>query len=254
MSVKGAEFAGLSVAIVTPFKNGEVDYEKLKAQVNFQIDAGTTCLCPVGTTGESPTLTHEEHERVISAVVETAAGRIKVMAGTGSNSTAEALRLTRWAKKAGADAALVVAQDRLSQSDEALADEGYAYLEQALAAGLDPAITEAAARLVALPKDSPRAASLLEGMTKAADAGAVTAMWALADIYAFGGPVPADSERSLAYLRAAADAGHLEAQLRLGLQYAQQKADPEQVELARHYLEAAAKQGSAPAKTYLAAL
>ena len=153
-----------------------------------------------------------------------------------------------------ADAALVVAQDRLSQSDEALGDEGYAYLEQALAAGLDPAITEAAARLVALPKDTPRAAALLEGMTKAADAGAVTAMWALADIYAFGGPVPADSERSLTYLRAAADAGHLEAQLRLGLQYAQQKADPEQVELARHYLEAAAKQGSAPAKTYLAAL
>jgi 4-hydroxy-tetrahydrodipicolinate synthase len=109
MSLKGAEFAGLSVAIVTPFKDGEVDYEALKAQVEFQIEAGTTCLCPTGTTGESPTLSHAEHERIISAVVETAAGRIKVMPGTGSNSTAEALRLTRWAQQAGADAALVVA-------------------------------------------------------------------------------------------------------------------------------------------------
>jgi len=109
MPTKGEAFAGLSVAIVTPFRNDEVDYPALKAQIEFQIAAGTTCICPVGTTGESPTLSHEEHERVISAVVETAAGRIKVMAGTGSNSTAEALRLTRWAKKAGADAALVVA-------------------------------------------------------------------------------------------------------------------------------------------------
>ena len=66
----------------------------LRKQVEFQVEAGTTCLCPVGTTGESPTLTHEEHERVIAAVVEYAAGRIKVMPGTGSNSTAEALRLT----------------------------------------------------------------------------------------------------------------------------------------------------------------
>lgn len=151
-----------------------------------------------------------------------------------------------------ATAALAYAQDRLA--DASLAEEGYPYLEQALAAGLEPAIAEAAGRLVSLPKDSPRAVSLLDAMTKAADSGAVTAMWALADLYAFGGPVPADSERSLAYLRSAADAGYLEAQLRLGLQYAQQKTNPEQVELARHYLEAAAKQGSAPAKTYLAAL
>ena len=86
-----------------------MDYDALKRQVEFQIEAGTTCLCPVGTTGECPTLTHAEHERVIAAVVEAAAGRIKVMAGTGSNSTEEALRLTRWAAKAGADAALVVA-------------------------------------------------------------------------------------------------------------------------------------------------
>ncbi len=109
MSTRGEAFAGLSVALVTPFRDGAVDVERLQQQVEFQIEAGTTCVCPVGTTGESPTLSHEEHDRVISAVVEAAAGRIKVMAGTGSNSTDEALRLTRWAANAGADAALVVA-------------------------------------------------------------------------------------------------------------------------------------------------
>lgn len=106
---KGSAFAGLSVAIVTPFRDGRVDSARLREQVEFQIAAGTTCLCPVGTTGESPTLSHEEHERVISEVVQTARGRIKVMAGTGSNSTSEALRLTKWAAKEGADAALIVA-------------------------------------------------------------------------------------------------------------------------------------------------
>jgi 4-hydroxy-tetrahydrodipicolinate synthase len=106
---KGEAFSGLSVAITTPFKNDELDLAALRAQVEFQIAAGTNCLCPVGTTGESPTLSHEEHERVIATVVEMAAGRIKVMPGTGSNSTREALRLTRWAAKQGADAALVVA-------------------------------------------------------------------------------------------------------------------------------------------------
>ena len=109
MSRKGSDFAGLSVAIVTPFKDGQVDYETLTAQIEFQIEAGTTCLCPSGTTGESPTISHEEHERVISAVVQASAGRAKVMAGTGSNSTAEAMRLTKWAAKEGADAALLVA-------------------------------------------------------------------------------------------------------------------------------------------------
>lgn len=109
MSTKGEAFAGLSVALTTPFRNGEVDYDALRAQVEFQIASGTQCLCPVGTTGESPTLSHEEHDRMIGAVVEFAAGRIKVMPGTGSNSTREALRLTKWAEKAGADAALVVA-------------------------------------------------------------------------------------------------------------------------------------------------
>jgi 4-hydroxy-tetrahydrodipicolinate synthase len=106
---KGAEYAGLSVAIITPLRNNVLDVTRLREQVEFQIAAGTTCIVPVGTTGESPTLSHEEHERVISEVVQIAAGRIKVMAGTGSNSTAEALHLTRWAAKEGADASLQVA-------------------------------------------------------------------------------------------------------------------------------------------------
>lgn len=109
MSRKGADFAGLSVAMTTPFENGQVNEGVLRTQVEFQVKAGTKCLVPTGTTGESPTLTHEEHERVISSVVQTAAGRVKVMPGTGSNSTAEALRLTKWAAREGADAALLVA-------------------------------------------------------------------------------------------------------------------------------------------------
>jgi 4-hydroxy-tetrahydrodipicolinate synthase len=109
MTTKGEAFAGLSVAITTPFRDDQVDYEVLREQIEFQVEAGTTCICPVGTTGESPTLSHDEHERVIAASVEYASGRIKVMPGTGSNSTSEALRLTRFAEKCGADAALVVA-------------------------------------------------------------------------------------------------------------------------------------------------
>lgn len=108
-SRRGSSFAGLSVAIATPFRDGKVDYERLKEQLEFQLEAGTTCIVPVGTTGESPTLTHEEHERVISETIQTVAGRAKVMAGTGSNSTAEALRLTKRAEKEGADATLQVA-------------------------------------------------------------------------------------------------------------------------------------------------
>jgi 4-hydroxy-tetrahydrodipicolinate synthase len=129
MSTKGEAFAGLSVAITTPFKDGQLDLPALRAQVEFQIEAGTNCLCPVGTTGESPTLSHEEHERVIAAVVEMAAGRIKIMPGTGSNSTREALRLTTWAARQGADAALVVApyynkptQEGIYQHYKALAE------------------------------------------------------------------------------------------------------------------------------------
>ncbi len=109
MPTRSEDFAGLTVALITPFRDGQVDIEALQRNVEFQIGVGTTCVCPVGTTGESPTLSHPEHERVIAAVVEATAGRAKVMAGTGSNSTEEALRLTRWAAKRGADAALVVA-------------------------------------------------------------------------------------------------------------------------------------------------
>jgi len=109
MATRAEQFAGLSVAMVTPFRDGKVDYGLLEEHVEFQIQAGTTCLCPVGTTGESPTLSHPEHREVIAAVIKAAGGRVKVMPGTGSNSTQEALELTRWAAQVGADAALVVA-------------------------------------------------------------------------------------------------------------------------------------------------
>jgi 4-hydroxy-tetrahydrodipicolinate synthase len=109
MGSRGERFAGLTVALVTPFKDGAVDEAALRKLVDFHVESGTDCVSPVGTTGESPTLTHDEHERVIAVVCEHAAGRIKVVAGTGSNSTTEAIRLTRFAKKSGADAALMVA-------------------------------------------------------------------------------------------------------------------------------------------------
>src|SRR4051794_10399810 len=105
---KGEQFSGVTVALITPLRGGEVDYAALRKLVDWHVEQGTDCLAPVGTTGESPTLDHEEHERVIAAVVEQARGRIKVMAGTGSNSTREALRLTKFAKSAGADGALMV--------------------------------------------------------------------------------------------------------------------------------------------------
>jgi 4-hydroxy-tetrahydrodipicolinate synthase len=105
---KGEQFAGLTVALVTPFRNGEVDFAELRRLVDWHVEQGTDCLSPVGTTGESPTLDHDEHERVIASVVEYAAGRLKVIPGTGSNSTREAIRLTRFAKRAGAQGALMV--------------------------------------------------------------------------------------------------------------------------------------------------
>jgi 4-hydroxy-tetrahydrodipicolinate synthase len=108
MNTRGEKFAGLTVALVTPFRGGEIDFEDLGRLVDWHVEQTTDCLSPVGTTGESPTVDHAEHERIIAAVVERAAGRIKVMAGTGSNSTSEALRLTRFAQRAGADAALLV--------------------------------------------------------------------------------------------------------------------------------------------------
>ena len=108
MPSKGAMFAGCAVAMVTPFRGGEVDFEALKRGADWLIAQGVPTLCPAGTTGESPTLTRDEHERVIAAVVEQAAGRARVLAGTGSSSTAEAVSLTRFAARVGADGALVV--------------------------------------------------------------------------------------------------------------------------------------------------
>ncbi len=80
MSTKGEAFAGLSVAMITPLRDGQVDYDRLREQVEFQIEAGTNCLCPMGTTGESPTVSHDENQRVIAAVVQMAAGRRPPMA------------------------------------------------------------------------------------------------------------------------------------------------------------------------------
>ena len=101
-------FKGSYVALITPFKDGKVDDKALKGLVDWHIDEGTHGLVPVGTTGESPTLTHEEHEHVIRTVVEAAGGRVPVIAGAGSNNTDEALRFTQFAKDVGADGALVV--------------------------------------------------------------------------------------------------------------------------------------------------
>jgi 4-hydroxy-tetrahydrodipicolinate synthase len=101
-------FSGAFTAIVTPFKDGGVDETALRNLIRHGIDGGVGGFVPCGTTGESPTLSHEEHARVIELVVEEVAGQVKVIAGTGSNSTAEAVSLTRHAKKAGADGALMV--------------------------------------------------------------------------------------------------------------------------------------------------
>ena len=101
-------FKGSLTALVTPFKDGQLDLDALKHLVDWQIESGTQGLVPVGTTGESPTLSHEEHDLVVETVVKAAAGRVPVMAGAGSNSTAESIRLAQSAEKAGADAILVV--------------------------------------------------------------------------------------------------------------------------------------------------
>jgi len=101
-------FRGTYVAVITPFKNGKVDYDTLDKLVDMYVEAGIAGIVPCGTTGESPTLTHEEHDGVIERVVVRSAGRIHVMAGTGSNATAEAVRLTQHAERAGADSSLQV--------------------------------------------------------------------------------------------------------------------------------------------------
>ncbi len=102
-------FKGSYVALITPMRtDGSVDEKKLEALVEWQIQEGTNGLVPTGTTGESPTLSHDEHKRVVEVVLGVAKGRVPVIAGTGSNSTAEAIDLTAHAKKAGADAAMLV--------------------------------------------------------------------------------------------------------------------------------------------------
>ena len=101
-------FKGSYPALITPFKNGAVDFDMLKKLVDWHVAEGSHGLVPVGTTGESPTLTHAEHGAVIAAVVKAAAGRVRVIAGAGSNNTAEGIDLIRHAQSVGADGALVV--------------------------------------------------------------------------------------------------------------------------------------------------
>ncbi|MDA8747269.1 4-hydroxy-tetrahydrodipicolinate synthase [Litoreibacter sp.] len=101
-------FKGSMPALITPFANGAVDFDALKHLVEWHIEQGSHGLVPMGTTGESPTLTHEEHDAVVETVVKATAGRVPVIAGAGSNNTAETVRLVQHAKKVGADAALVV--------------------------------------------------------------------------------------------------------------------------------------------------
>ena len=101
-------FKGSNVALITPFKNNKLDVDNYIELIHFHIKNGTNGLVPAGTTGQSPTLTHEEHEKVIELCIKEAKGKIPVIAGTGSNSTAEAISLTKHAEKVGADAALIV--------------------------------------------------------------------------------------------------------------------------------------------------
>jgi 4-hydroxy-tetrahydrodipicolinate synthase len=101
-------FKGSFTALITPFKNGKLDEEAFQRFIEWQINEGTHGLVPAGTTGESPTLDYDEHKRVIELAVETAKGRVPVIAGTGSNSTDEAIELTKYAAKVGADAVLIV--------------------------------------------------------------------------------------------------------------------------------------------------
>src|SRR6476620_2714898 len=103
-----ARFRGSFTALVTPFKNGGLDEKAFRDLVEWQIAEGSNGLVPVGTTGESPTLSHEEHDKVVEWCVDQVKGRVPVVAGAGSNSTAEAIRLSKHAEKAGADAVLVV--------------------------------------------------------------------------------------------------------------------------------------------------
>jgi len=101
-------FSGSFVAIVTPFKNGRVDYDKLKELIEMHIEKGTSGIVPCGTTGESATLSHDEHNDVVKNTVKVVKGRVKVIAGTGSNSTREAIELTKFAERVGVDGSLII--------------------------------------------------------------------------------------------------------------------------------------------------
>ncbi len=123
-------FTGAMVALITPFQDGEIDYETLDEIIEFQLNNGIDGIVPVGTTGESPTLSHEEHKEIIERVVKTVNGQVPVIAGAGSNSTAEAIELTAFAKKIGADATLQVGpyynkptQEGFYQHFKAIAEE-----------------------------------------------------------------------------------------------------------------------------------
>jgi len=123
-------FTGAMVALITPFRGGEVDFETLDELVEFQIEHAIDAIAPVGTTGECPTLSHEEHKKVIERVVKAVGGAVPVIAGAGSNSTAEAIELTAFSKKVGADATLQVGpyynkptQEGFYQHFKAIADE-----------------------------------------------------------------------------------------------------------------------------------
>jgi 4-hydroxy-tetrahydrodipicolinate synthase len=123
-------FTGAMVALVTPFQDGDIDFRTLDELIEFQIENGIDAIVPVGTTGESPTLSHDEHKKVIDRVVKAVGGEVPVIAGAGSNSTAEAIELTAFSKKAGADATLQVCpyynkptQEGFYQHFKAIAEE-----------------------------------------------------------------------------------------------------------------------------------
>lgn len=123
-------FTGAMVALVTPFQDGEIDFRTLDELIDFQLESGIDAIVPVGTTGESPTLSHTEHKKVIERVVKSVAGQVPVIVGAGSNSTAEAIELTAFAKKVGADATLQVdpyynkpTQEGFYQHFKAIAEE-----------------------------------------------------------------------------------------------------------------------------------
>ena len=122
-------FKGSNVALITPFKNNKLDVDAYISLIHFHLKNGTSGLVPAGTTGESPTLSHDEHKRVIELCVQESKGKIPVIAGTGSNSTAEAISLTKFAEKAGANGALIVppyynkpTQEGLYEHDQAIND------------------------------------------------------------------------------------------------------------------------------------